>query len=82
MGPKFRFGVNTLIWTENFSEADLWILPRIRQLGFQAIDLSVARPADFPVEATKRTLEDTGVEPVITTALSPPAGWERRSSRG
>jgi D-psicose/D-tagatose/L-ribulose 3-epimerase len=71
VGHGFRFGVNTLIWTENFSEQDLWILPRIRQLGFQAIDLSVARPEEFPVEATRRVLGETGVEPVITTALSP-----------
>ena len=70
MGHEFRFGVNTLIWTENFSEQDLWILPRIRKLGFQAIDLSVARPEDFPVEATRRVLGETGVEPVITTALA------------
>jgi D-psicose/D-tagatose/L-ribulose 3-epimerase len=68
---EFRFGVNTLVWTENFSEEDLWILPRVRQLGFRAIDLSVARPEDFPVEATERILRETGVEPVITTALSP-----------
>ncbi len=71
MGHPFRFGVNTLLWTENFSEKDLWILPRIRELGFSAVDLSVARPADFPVEATRRALQETGVEPVITTALAP-----------
>ena len=71
MGQGFRFGVNTLIWTENFSREDLWILPRIKELGFQAIDLSVARPEDFPVEATLGALKDSGVEPIITTALSP-----------
>jgi D-psicose/D-tagatose/L-ribulose 3-epimerase len=86
MGKEFRFGVNTLIWTEDFSEQDLWILTRIRKLGFHAIDLSVARPGDFPVEATKRVLEETGVEPVITTALSPennpvsPDGAVRRNA--
>lgn len=71
MKRDFRFGVNTLIWTENFSEQDLWILQRIKQLGFQAIDLSVARPGDYPVEAVKKALQETGIEPVITTALSP-----------
>jgi len=71
VGHGFRFGVNTLIWTERFSEADLWILPRIKELGFQAIDLSVARPDEFPVKPTERALTETGVEPIITTALSP-----------
>jgi D-psicose/D-tagatose/L-ribulose 3-epimerase len=71
VGRGFRFGVNTLIWTENFSQQDLWILPRIRQLGFAAVDLSVARPEDFPVEVTRRALLETGVEPIVTTALAP-----------
>ena len=39
VGQEFCFGINTLIWTENFFEEDLWILPRIRQLGSHAIDL-------------------------------------------
>jgi len=71
MGRRFPFGVNTLVWTERFSENDLWILPRIRELGFDAIDLSVRHPDDFPVEATIRVLEETGLQPVVTTALSP-----------
>ncbi len=71
MAERFRFGVNTLIWTENFSNDDLWILPRIRELGFRAIDLSVARPDDFPVEETARALKESEIEPILTTALSP-----------
>jgi D-psicose/D-tagatose/L-ribulose 3-epimerase len=71
MSRRFRFGVNTLIWTEQFSEEDLWLLPRARELGFEAIDLSVAKPEMFPVEPVKRALEETGLEPVITTTLAP-----------
>ena len=71
MEKQFRFGVNTLIWTESFSENDLWILPRIKELGFQTIDLGIANPLTFPTAQTKTVLEETGVEPVITHTLSP-----------
>jgi D-psicose/D-tagatose/L-ribulose 3-epimerase len=71
MEDQFRFGANTLIWSEDFSENDLWILPRMKELGFDAIDLSVNDPKRFPVAKTRQKIIDTGIEPVITTALSP-----------
>lgn len=69
MKNSFRFGVNTLIWTENFSADDLWILPHMKELGFHTIDLSVNNPSDFPVREVKAAILQTGIEPVITTAL-------------
>jgi D-psicose/D-tagatose/L-ribulose 3-epimerase len=71
MGRKFRFGVNTLIWTENFTRDDIWIMPRIKELGFEAIDLSVADPDAYPTAAVAEALRRYEVEPIITTALSP-----------
>lgn len=69
MRNSFRFGVNTLIWTENFSVADLWILPHMKALGFHTIDLSVNDPPNFPVREVKEAIIKSGIEPVITTAL-------------
>ena len=31
----FKFGVDTVIWSEDFSENDLWILPRAKEIGFK-----------------------------------------------
>ena len=37
----FRFGVDSFIWTEVFSEKDIWILPKAKELGFDVVDLAI-----------------------------------------
>ena len=34
-------GVITLLWTEDFGKKDLWIFDKVRQMGFQAVDIAV-----------------------------------------
>ena len=31
---KFKFGVDTFIWAEDFTEKDLWIVEKAAELGF------------------------------------------------
>ena len=66
----FRFGVDSFIWSENFSEKDLWIIPKAKELGFCCIDLAIAHPDSFPTEQVKRKIDETGIEVVTTTTLS------------
>ena len=44
----FRFGVDSFIWTEVFSEKDIWILPKAKELGFDVVDLAIAIRKAFP----------------------------------
>jgi D-psicose/D-tagatose/L-ribulose 3-epimerase len=66
----FKFGVDTFIWAENFSEKDLWIIPKAKDLGFEVLDIAIAKPEVFPVEAVKKKLKETGIEVVTTTTLN------------
>ncbi len=66
----FRFGVDTFIWTEKFSEKDLWIIPRAKELGFEVIDIFISHPETFPTELVKEKIKEVGIEPVTTTTLS------------
>ena len=43
----FRFGVDSFIWTEVFSEKDIWILPKAKELGFDVVDLAIAHPESW-----------------------------------
>ena len=47
---KFKFGVDSFIWTEVFTENDIWIIPKAKELGFEVVDLAVAYPDKFPLE--------------------------------
>lgn len=64
-----KFGVDTFIWTENFSEDDLWVVAKADEIGFEAIDFAIAHPETFPTEKVVAELAKTGLTPVTTTTL-------------
>ena len=64
-----RFGVDTFIWSEVFSEKDLWVIPKAEELGFSTIDIAIAHPESFPTALVKAELAKTKLEVVTTTTL-------------
>ena len=67
---KPKFGVDSFIWAEVFSEKDLWIIPKAKELGFETLDIAIARPETFPTKQVKDEVEKAGVEIVTTTTLT------------
>ncbi|MDQ0204862.1 sugar phosphate isomerase/epimerase family protein [Pectinatus haikarae] len=65
-----KFGVDTFIWTEVFTEKDLWIIKKAENLGFKAIDFAIAHPETFPTEKVIIELKKTRLEPVTSTTLN------------
>ncbi|MCX6089600.1 MAG: sugar phosphate isomerase/epimerase [Candidatus Atribacteria bacterium] len=68
----FKFGVDTFIWSEAFSEKDLWIIPKAKALGFEVLDISISKPETFPTQLVKEKVKETGIEVVTTTTLNKP----------
>jgi D-psicose/D-tagatose/L-ribulose 3-epimerase len=66
---KFKFGVDSFIWSEVFSEKDVWIIPKAKELGFEVVDLAIAHPETFPLEKVLEAKRQTGIELVTTTTL-------------
>ena len=66
----FKFGVDSFIWSENFSKKDLWIIPKAKELGFEIIDIAIAHPETFPTQLVKEKIENVGLDIVTTTTLS------------
>ena len=67
---KFKFGVDTFIWSENYGENDLWIIPKAKELGFEVIDFAISNPYKFPVKKVKEELDRAGIDCVCTTSLT------------
>ena len=53
---KITFGVDSFIWTENFSEKDLWIIKKAEELGFEVIDLRLPILKPSPRNGSKKSL--------------------------
>jgi D-psicose/D-tagatose/L-ribulose 3-epimerase len=68
----FKFGVDSLIWTEEFTEKDLPLIEKARALGFAVMDINISHPERFPVKAVRDKIKETGIEAVTTIGL--PAG--------
>jgi D-psicose/D-tagatose/L-ribulose 3-epimerase len=65
----FKFGVDSLIWTEEFTKKDLPLLEKAKKLGFAVMDINVSHPERFPVKAVKNKIKEVGIEVVTTIGL-------------
>jgi len=65
----FRFGVASLIWTEDFTEKDLPLIEKAKNLGFDVLDINIAHPERFPTEAVRDKVREVGIETVTTIGM-------------
>lgn len=65
----FTFGVDSFIWTEKFSEKDLWIISKAREVGFEVVDIYISDLDTFPVRKVKDKAGEAGIEVVTTFGL-------------
>jgi len=65
----FRFGVASLIWTEDFTVKDLLLIQKAKALGFEVLDINVAHPESFPTEAVREKVREVGIGAVTTIGL-------------
>jgi D-psicose/D-tagatose/L-ribulose 3-epimerase len=68
-GNMFRFGVASLIWTEDFTEKDLPLIEKAKKLGFDVLDINVAHPERFPAEKVSEKIKEVGIEAVTTIGM-------------
>lgn len=65
-----KIGVDSFIWTENFSMQDLWIIEKAKELGFELIDFAISDPFKFPATEVRKELNRVGIDCVCTTTLT------------
>jgi D-psicose/D-tagatose/L-ribulose 3-epimerase len=67
----FKFGVDSLIWTEEFTKKDLPLIEKSKALGFAAMDINISHPERFPVQDVKKKIKEVGIE--VVTSIGMPA---------
>lgn len=65
----FKFGVNTFIWSELFTEKDVPLIEKAKSLGFEVIDIGIMDPEKFPTKQVKEKVKEVGIEVVAMTVL-------------
>ena len=83
-----KFGVNTFIWGASFGPPDFHLLPRIKEHGFDGIEVPIIDPAAFQADALARELDRIGLActavsiiPSGSSLASPDSGDRERACR-
>jgi D-psicose/D-tagatose/L-ribulose 3-epimerase len=64
-----KYGVNTFIWTANFTRENLPLLPEIKRHGFDGVEVPLFRPADFALADIRKGLEQNALECTICSVI-------------
>jgi D-psicose/D-tagatose/L-ribulose 3-epimerase len=64
-----KFGVHSFIWTADFSPADFGLLPRIKDNGFDGVELPLFDPGAYPAAEIRKGFEDNGLECTFSVVI-------------
>jgi D-psicose/D-tagatose/L-ribulose 3-epimerase len=65
-----RFGANSLLWTANFGEEHLNLLPKVKAMGFDGFEVARFAFDGFPAAKIKAALADEGLGCTFCSALT------------
>ena len=65
-----KYGINTLLWTASFDASHLDLLPKIKEGGFDGVEIARFNFENFPSIQIRRALERNQLEPTFCTALT------------
>jgi D-psicose/D-tagatose/L-ribulose 3-epimerase len=65
-----KYGINAFLWTAGYTTADEHLLPRIKQAGFDGIEIPIFDPARFDAPALRRGFENHGLECTACSVLT------------
>ncbi len=65
-----KIGINTLLWSGGFGEADFPLLGRIKSWGFDLVEISRFDFDGFPAARVRRAVEDEGLSCNFCSALT------------
>jgi D-psicose/D-tagatose/L-ribulose 3-epimerase len=71
MALNVSFGVSTWLWTSPFDAKTTALFPKIKDMGFDVVEIPVEDPALIEVKTLGKALADHGLRPVICGAFGP-----------
>lgn len=71
MALDIKLGVTTWLWTSPFSTETISLFPKIKKMGYDAVEIPVEDPGLIDPKTVKKALEDHGLSPIICGAFGP-----------
>src|SRR5579884_4448588 len=66
-----KFGANTFIWADHFDPEQTALLERLRQAGFDGIEIPLIEPKSMRTADVRRAIERSGLACTVCSVLPP-----------
>jgi len=71
MALSVTFGVSTWLWTSPFNRDTVALFSKIKDYGFDAVEIPVEDPSLIDLKLVKKALQEQGLKPIICGAFGP-----------
>lgn len=71
MNNTLSFAASTWLWTSPFSNDTVSLFPKLRDMGFDAVEIPVEDPGLIDNKLVKRALDDHGLQGIVCGAFGP-----------
>lgn len=71
MSDNIFFSVSTWLWTSPFTSETIALFPKIRTMGYEAVEIPVEYPEMIDATVVKKALDDEGLQGIICGAFGP-----------
>jgi len=61
----YKYGINLLLWTSSFTEKELYLIKKVKELGCDVVEIPIFNPEEFPSELVKNELEKYNLEACV-----------------
>lgn len=69
MSLNVKFGVSTWLWTSPFSTDTVSLFPKIKEMGYDMVEIPVEDPGLIDTKKVKEALIENGLKPIICGAF-------------
>lgn len=66
-----KFGASTFIWVSPFSNDTLYLFDKVREFGFDALEICIEDPKTIDAAAIKKASDESGIDALICGAFGP-----------
>lgn len=71
MSSKMKYGVSTWLWQSPFRTESITLFPKIKEMGFDIVEIPVEDPEIIDGEIVKKALADNGLIPTVCGVFGP-----------
>ncbi|HZX72794.1 MAG TPA: sugar phosphate isomerase/epimerase family protein [Cyclobacteriaceae bacterium] len=71
MSASIKFGVSTWLWTSPFTTETIELFPKIKSMGYDAVEIPIEYPEKIDGKKVKEALQRNGLEGIACGAFGP-----------